>query len=83
MRKVTTRTQTIRENITLMPENFGGWYAQNIGTGNVEVDGFVVKPGEHLDFLSLGACVWNSPIAIVCQSGGILRLSRLKYTEEG
>lgn len=80
---VTNRSQTIRENTTLMPEGFGGWIALNIGTGNVEVDGFVLRPNMAVDLSHLPYYVtWNSPIPIVCQEGGILRITRLKYTVE-
>lgn len=79
MRKnVVTRVQTIRANETLMPEGFAGWYAQNIGTANVEVDGFVLEPGANIDFSHVTAD-WNSPIVVVCQTGGVLRISRLQY----
>ncbi len=67
-----------------MPEGFGGYFAQNIGTGDVEVDGFVLEPGEQLDFSHLAPeCVWDSPIAVVCRENGILRITRLQYTVEG
>lgn len=83
MIQVTNRTQTIRENTTLTPEGYGGWMAMNIGTGNVEVDGFVIKPGEKLDFSHLDPCVvWNSAIPIVCSAGGVLRITRLIYNKK-
>lgn len=84
MYSVKSRSQTIRENITLMPEGFGGWFAKNIGTGNVEVDGFVLEPGDTLDFSHLQpTVVWESAITVVCAENGILRLTRFKYTGEG
>lgn len=81
---LSSKTQTLRENTTLMPEGFGGWYAQNIGTGNVEVDGFVLEPGQTLDFSHLAPCVkWQSAIVVVCRTNGILRITRFKYSGEG
>lgn len=77
---VTSRVQTIVNNTTLLPEGFGGWRAQNTGTANVDVDGFVLKPGESIDYSHLEpSVVWNSPIVIVVTTGGVLRISRLKY----
>lgn len=83
--KVSERAQTITQNTTLMPEGYGGWYAKNIGTGDVEVNGFVLGEGEHLDFLSIAPnCVWNTPITIVLKNAeGRLRITRLQYIEEG
>lgn len=84
MFRVKSIAQTIRENTTLLPEGLGGWIAQNIGTGNVEVDGFVLEPGEKLDFSHLHPTVkWESAIVVICQTNGILRITRLKYTKEG
>lgn len=81
--KVTSRTQTVQQNATLMPEGYAGWFCKNIGTGNVEVDGYVLEPGETLDFLSLQPnCVWNTPISIVVQTNGVLRITRLQYAEQ-
>lgn len=83
-KKVVSITQTIRANETLMPEGFSGWYAQNIGTANVEVDGFVLGPGDTIDFSHITA-IWSSPIVVVCLAGdlnltrGILRITRLQY----
>lgn len=80
---VTNRSQTIRENTTLMPEGYGAWKAQNVGTGNVEVDGFILKPGETIDWSNIEPnVVWNTPIIIVCQTGGVLRVARLTYSKE-
>lgn len=82
--RVTNQSQTIRENTTLQPEGFGGWIALNIGTGNVEVDGFLLRPNMAVDLSHLPWYVtWNSPIPIVVQPGGLLRITRLKYTQEG
>lgn len=81
---VSNQSQTIRENTTLMPGGFGGWIALNIGTGNVEVDGFLLRPNMAVDLSHLPWYVtWNSPIPIVVQPGGQLRITRLKYTQEG
>lgn len=80
MVSVTTRSQTIVSNTTLMPEGFGGYYAQNNGTGNVIVDGHILEPGAHLDFSSMASdIIWNSPIVIVCETGGELRITRFLY----
>ena len=80
---LTTKTQTLRENTTLMPDGFGGWIAQNIGTANVEVNGFVLESGEKLDLSNVASnVIWSSPIVIVCQSGGVLRIMRM-YSVEG
>lgn len=78
---VNSRSETFSANVTLMPEGYGGWLAMNIGTGNVEVDGFVLEPGQMLDFSHLGSgVVWNSPIPVVCQTGGVVRITRLIYS---
>lgn len=83
-KKVVSRTQTIRDNDTLMPEGFAGWYAQNIGTANVIVDGFVLEPGDTIDFSHITAD-WESPITVVCErklinnNQGVLRIIRLQY----
>lgn len=80
---LTTKTQTLRENTTLMPDGFGGWIAQNIGTANVEVNGFVLESGEKLDLSNVASnVIWSTPIVIVCQSGGVLRIMRM-YSVEG
>lgn len=80
---LTTKTQTLRENTTLMPDGFCGWIAQNIGTANVEVNGFVLESGEKLDLSNVASnVIWSSPIVIVCQSGGVLRIMRM-YNLEG
>lgn len=84
-KKVVSRTETIRDNATLMPEGFAGWYAQNIGTANVIVDGFVLEPGDTIDFSHITA-EWESQITVVCEQSdnlnlnrGILRITRLQY----
>lgn len=80
MIQVINRSQTITANTTLMPEGFGGWIALNIGTGNVKVDGFVLTPNAMLDLSHLPYnVVWNSPIPIEVESGGVVRITRLKY----
>lgn len=80
--KVVTQAKTISSNTTVMPEGFGGWLAQNIGTSDVVIDGFVLKPCEKLDCYAAlpPECVWTSPIPVVFnQPGGQLRFERLKY----
>lgn len=80
---VTNRAETIRENTTLNPEGFGGYLAQNIGTADVTVDGFILKPGEKLDFSSIAYnATWATPIIITCQQGGMVRIIRFMYTEK-
>lgn len=80
MMQVVTQTQTIRDNQTIMPEGFGGWFAQNIGTGNVLINGFIVEPNATIDFSHLDANIlWKSPIVVEVQAGGVLRIMRLKY----
>lgn len=79
-KSVTNKTQTIRVNTTLMPEGFGGYLAQNIGSGDVEVDGFILEPGMQLDLTKIPADItWDTPITIICGEGGILRIMRLLY----
>ena len=79
-RIVKTRNQTIFANETIMPEGYSGWRAQNIGTGDVEVDGFVLHPGDVLDYTSIDKdVVWDSPIVVVVKPYGALRVARLKY----
>lgn len=80
MVQVVSRSQTVAANTTLMPEGYGGWFAMNIGTGNVKVDGFVLEPNMQLDFSHLPYNVlWNAPLQIEVASGGLLRITRLKY----
>lgn len=80
VKTVTQRVETIVENTTLNPDGFGGWLAMNIGTGDVEVDGFVLKPNQQLDYSHLLPNIqWGTPIVIVCKDGGILRLARMQY----
>lgn len=81
MKMVTNRAQTIRENTTLVPEGYAGYLAQNIGTANVTVDGFVLEPGDKLDFSTILA-KWQTPIAITCQTGGAVRIIRFMYGKE-
>ena len=81
--RVVNQSQTITANTTLMPDGFGGWIALNIGTGNVKVDGFVLQPNMAVDLSHLPWSVtWNSPIPIEVESGGVLRITRLKYNAE-
>lgn len=78
--RVVNQSQTITANTTLMPDGFGGWIALNIGTGNVKVDGFLLRPNMAVDLSHLPWYVtWNSPIPIEVESGGVLRITRLKY----
>lgn len=81
--QVTQRSQTITENTTLMPEGFGGWIALSQGTGDVYIDGFRLRPLMAVDFSNLPwYVVWNSPLTIKCDPGGVLRITRLKYTKQ-
>lgn len=78
---VTNRAQTIRENTTLPPEGFGGYLAQNIGTADVTVDGFMLNPGEKLDFSSIAEnALWQTAITITVQPGGVVRIIRFMYS---
>ena len=78
--QVVNRSQTITANTTLMPEGYGGWIALNIGTGNVKVDGFLLRPNMAVDLSHLPwYVVWSSPIPIEVEAGGALRITRLKY----
>lgn len=80
---VVNQSQTITANTTVMPEGFGGWFALNIGTGNVKVDGFVLQPNMSVDFSHLPWYVtWNSPITVEVETGGKLRITRLKYSKK-
>lgn len=78
--RVVNRSQTITQNTTLMPEGFGGWIALNIGTGNVKIDGFLLRPNMAVDLSHLPWYVtWDSPLPIEVEPNGILRVTRLKY----
>ena len=78
--QVSSLSQTITANTTLIPEGFGGWIALNIGTGIVKVDGFVLQPNMALDLSHMPWYVtWNSSIPIEVETGGVLRITRLKY----
>ena len=76
---VVSRSETISVNTTLMPEGYAGWIAKNIGTGNVEIDGFILEPGDVFDMSHIES-VWNSSITITCQQNGSVRIMRLKYS---
>lgn len=82
--QIVSKSQTVTSNTTLMPEGFGGWYAQNIGQSTVKVDGFSLEPGASLDFSTLAPnVIWNSPITIefpaMQTTVGSVRVIRLKY----
>lgn len=78
--RVVNRSQTISANTTLIPKGFGGWIALNIGTGKVKVDGFVLQPNMAVDLSHLPWYVtWDSPIPVEVETGGVLRITRLKY----
>lgn len=82
--QIVSKLQTVTSNTTLMPEGFGGWYAQNIGQSTVKVDGFLLEPGESLDFSTLAPnVIWNSPITIefpeLQTTIGSVRVMRLMY----
>lgn len=82
--QIVSKLQTVTSNTTLMPEGFGGWYAQNIGQSTVKVDGFLLEPGESLDFSTLAPnVIWNSPITIefpaIQTAAGSVRVMRLMY----
>lgn len=79
--KVSSKSQNVTSNTTLMPEGFGGWYCKNVGNTDVVVDGFLLGAGESLDFHDLAPnVIWNTPITIVFDGGsGSLRITRLQY----
>ena len=81
--KGTPKDIEISENTTLQPENYGGWMAVNTGIGNVSVDGFVLEPGDGLDFMSLDPhVIWNKQIQVVIlTTGGKARIRRMLYKE--
>ena len=82
MWKVRKSTEEITANTTVRAEGYGGWLAVNVGEGNAIVDGYTIEPGEGLDFTSLQPdVIWDSPISIVLETGGIIRLTRLMYKE--
>lgn len=79
--QVVTQSRTFTANTTIMPDGFCGWYAKNIGTANVKVDGFVLEPSQSLDLTHIGNVLWSSPIPVEVSAGGVLRIMRLKYNE--
>lgn len=81
--KVIDKTFDYSENITIQPEDYGGWLAVNTGTANVSVNGFELEPGDGIDFTHIAPeVIWNKQIVIlILASGGKVRLTRLKYTE--
>ena len=81
--KCTPKTIDVAENTTLQPENYGGWLAVNTGTANVSIDGYVLEPGDGLDFTALDPRVlWNKQIQIVIlAAGGKVRITRFIYSE--
>lgn len=79
--KVTTRTETIRQNTKLDDTKYGGWLCVNTGTAPVTVLGIELQPSEGLDFTSAlqPGDIWVKPIDITVQAGGELRLVRMIY----
>ena len=82
--QIVSKLQTVTSNTTLMPEGFGGWYAKNIGQSTVKVNGFLLEPGESLDFSTLAPnVIWNSAITIefpdIQTTIGSVRVMRLMY----
>lgn len=80
--KISSRSETIRENTTITPDGFCGWLAQNIGDNRAEVNGFVLEPLDKLDFHDMQPdCEWITSIIITFENGeGKLRLTRLQYS---
>lgn len=79
--KITPVYENITENKTVMPEEkYGGWMAKNIGTANTTVEGYTLAPGEVLDYRKEvpPGCVWDAPIRITVESGGVVRMVRLQ-----
>lgn len=81
--KVSSNTQEFLQSTTIRPGRFGGWMATNSGTADAVVDGYVLSPGDTIDYTCLDKDVlWDSPIAIDLRATGAkVRLTRLQYRE--
>ena len=79
---VKSSSQELNQSTTIRPSHFGGWMAVNSGTVAVSVDGYVLQPGDGIDYTHLHPSVtWDSPINIVIPVGGSVRFTRLMYNE--
>lgn len=79
--QVQAKTITYNEPTTIMPNNFSGWIATNIGTANGQVMGHVLTPGQQFNMATIDPHVtWNSPIAVIAGSGAIIVITLLQYS---
>lgn len=59
------KSEIIKDNKIITPENYYCYWAHNNGACDVTVDGVVLKQGETLDMTSLPAdSIYNTPISI-------------------
>lgn len=82
MYTIQTRRDIYTQDTTIRDNTFSGWMAQNIGAADAEVLGFVLKPGEKLDFKDIARpdVLWTSQIFIKC-AGTKVVLVRIQYSE--
>lgn len=84
--RVSSQTIDITASTTLNPDQrYGAWMAVNQGSSPATVMGYELLPGEGLDMLNAvpAGSTWDTPIQIRVQGGGLVRITRLQYTEEG
>lgn len=86
MKQTYIRTDIIKENKILTPEDYYCYIAHNNGECNVTVDGWFLKKGETIDLSSLPSdSVHQDPITIVFSDNNperFLCLKRIKVTNK-
>lgn len=76
--------QEFAQNITLTDTCYGAWMCANVGTGDVSVYGFTLKPGEGNDSWSKlpPEVKWTEPIPIqILTAGGKVRIQRMLFRQ--
>lgn len=86
--RVAEKNTLITENVTIMPEDFSGWQAINVGVasgGNdaaATINGLTIYPGDKVDYLHIDPnVIWSTPIVITITTGAVIRLTRLLYSQ--
>ena len=54
----------------------------NVGSAQAKVMGYLLAPGEGLDFTQVGENEWMGNIQIEIQTGAAVRITRLRYSDE-
>lgn len=80
------RTEIIKENKIITPEDFAFYWAHNNGACDVTIDGVVLKQGDTLDLTSLPYdSIYNVPITIIFGNNSEeknLCLKQFKFTDK-